>query len=153
MPPYRIFTHLNIQSFTTLWDLPESFRDSFPIATMTSADFSICNSYSPRSPQVKHLSFIRSLRHLPIRDCWLRASQRCACLPSRTSLCMPFLFSLPRTWCGVSTGICAKGPTGMALPHAFGIVSLPSDVQSLVPPLRLTNRLHQLACKGLAPFG
>jgi len=75
------------------------YRGLLPLTTMASADFSICITYSSRSPQVRTYSFIRFLRHLPFRDCWSRASQRCACLPSLIGLCMPFLF--------VSTGFCS----------------------------------------------
>ena len=47
-----------------------------------------------RSPRVRTYSFLRFLRHLLDRDCWFRASQRCACLPSLTSLGIPELRSI-----------------------------------------------------------
>ena len=130
MAPYRIFASHDVQSFIVFCETSLVFHGSLPIATMTSADFSAWNPYSPRSPQVRTYSFLRFLRHLPNRDCWLRASQRCACLPSLSGLRMPFLF--------VSTGFCS--------PASF-------TASSRKTSLRLTNRLHQLACKGLPPSG
>jgi hypothetical protein len=81
---------------------------------------------------IRTYSLLRCLRHLPNRDCWSRASQRCACLPSLNGLRMSFLF--------VST-----------VPMPRDVVSLPSLHPSRKTSLRLTNRLHQLACKGLSP--
>ena len=56
--PYRIFTSQYVQSGTPS---PSSTCETsdylvsarFQLTTMTSADFSVCNSYSPRSPQVR----------------------------------------------------------------------------------------------------
>jgi len=51
---------------------------------------------------------------------------------------------------GGQTGL-SGGQTGSLVPDF--VVSLPSVLQLLTATLRLTNRLHQLACKGLSPFG
>jgi hypothetical protein len=100
------------------------------LTTMASADFSVSISWNLRSPQVRTYSFLRFLRHLPKRDCWLRALQRCAYLPSLFGLRMPFLF--------VSTGFCSLASFTVCL---------------TATSLRLANSLHQLACKGLSPSG
>ena len=60
--PMRIFTSQYVQPFLSLWDL-SIYGSSLPLSTMTSAtadrsaDFSICNSYNSRSPQVRAYSF------------------------------------------------------------------------------------------------
>lgn len=54
--PMRIFTSQYVRSFLSLWDL-SIYGSSLPLSTMTSADFSICNSYNSRSPQVRAYSF------------------------------------------------------------------------------------------------
>ena len=74
----------------TLWDLCLSLAARFLLGTMTSADFSICNSYSSRSPQVRHCSFYWPLLNLLSLACWPRTSQRCACLSALESLRIQF---------------------------------------------------------------
>ena len=97
---------------------------------MTSADFSELLQGNPRPPQVKAYSFILFPMHLQIRVYWLRALQRCACLPSLVCL------------------ICISCSSVQKF-----VVSLPSVQTSRLTTLRLTNRLHQLAYKGLTPSG
>jgi len=62
---------------------------------MTSADFSSSKELETSPGKdifPRRVGFPRFLRHLLARVYWLRASQRCACLPTLTSLGMPFLF-------------------------------------------------------------
>ena len=109
-------------------------------ATMTSADFLVHRSTepNPRSPRVRACSFLQLLRHLlnegyPKRKTFGFGQGRykdvLAYPPQIASVCRS----------------CSSVPD-------FA-VSLPSDLRSPAAPLRLANRLHQLACKGLTPSG
>jgi len=63
---------------------------------MASADFLVYRNTksSPRSPPVRALSFYLWLVHLQLWDYWLRALQRCACLPSQNCLLCTFCSSV-----------------------------------------------------------
>ncbi len=83
-----------------------------------------------RPPQVRHLSFLLSRRHLQRIVCWSGALQRCACSPTTPCLLCRFCSSVQK----------------FAVP-------LPSLHGSRQTSLRLANWLHQLANKGFAPSG
>ena len=91
-----------------------------------------------RHPQVRAYSFVRFLRYLLHEVCWSRTLWRCAHLSTSCSLCIPLLF--------VSTGLCSLASFSACLTTNH---SRKKSGQAL----RLTNRLHQLACERLALSG
>ena len=60
------FRKINVQSFINSWEL-RIFSAHVLLTTMTSADFSICITYSSRPPSVRWISLCLSLLHLLFR--------------------------------------------------------------------------------------